>query len=201
MLERPRPLWVLWSLVPFGWLTWIGMVYAGVRARMPLIIAASVIFLATTAFTFATRNDDAGAAVAVVAWIAGVGLSLAFAPAWQRRMRAHQRRAGIDRAQDRLADRNKAFELVAEDPELAREAGIGRPDVPGSVHGHVVDVNSAPVDVISRLPGIDDATAAEIVRLREELDGFSSLADMGTVLDLPADTVEDLRQRVVFLPR
>jgi DNA uptake protein ComE-like DNA-binding protein len=200
MLDRPRPWWVLTSLIPFGWLTWIGMVYAGVRARMPLLVALSVVFLASTAAAF-TVEDDSSGTVSVIAWVAGVGLSLACAPAWQRRMRAQERRAGIDRAEERLADRNNAFELVAEDPQLAREAGIGRPDIPGAVHGNVVDVNSAPLDVISRLPGIDDATAAEIIRLREELDGFSSLADMGTVLDLPADAVEDLRQRVVFLPR
>ena len=192
MLERPRPWWVLWSLVPFGWLTWIGMVYAGVRARMPLLIALSVVFLATTAFTFATGDDDAGAAVAIVAWIAGVGLALACAPAWQRRMRAP-----IGEARERLDARREALELAREHPELAREAGIGRADG----HGNLVDVNAAPLDVITRLPGIDDATAEHIIRTRDEIDGFSSLADMGALLDLPADTVEDLRERVVFLPR
>ena len=49
------------------------------------------------------------------------------------------------------------------------------------------------------LPGGDpvDARAARV----DELDGFESLEDMGAVLDLPGDLVEDLRDRVVFLPR
>jgi hypothetical protein len=191
VLERPRPWWVLWSLVPFGWLTWIGMVYAGVRARMPLLIAVSVVFLASTVAAFAIEDDTSGA-VSVISWVAGVGLSLAFAPAWQRRMRAP-----YSAARERLEARREAIELARSEPELAREAGVGR--VEG--HGGVVDVNSAPFDVLSRLPGIDDATAERIVRTREEIDGFSSLADMGALLDLSADTVEDLRERVVFLPR
>jgi hypothetical protein len=43
--------------------------------------------------------------------------------------------------------------------------------------------------------------AARLVQVREELDGFASLEDMGMTLDLDGDTVEDLRGRVVFLPR
>jgi DNA uptake protein ComE-like DNA-binding protein len=39
------------------------------------------------------------------------------------------------------------------------------------------------------------------VQLRDELDGFSSVNDLGNVLDLDGHAVERLRDRVVFLPR
>ena len=84
-------------------------------------------------------------------------------------------------------------------PALAAELGVGRPDVPGADHHGLVDVNSAPVEVLARLPGVDDALAAEIVRMRGELGRFSSVAELGAVMELPAPTVEDLRERVVFL--
>jgi hypothetical protein len=200
MFDEPRPWWVLWSLIPFGWLSWVGLVYAGVRARwVPMIVVAPV-FLAPTIAAFATDDDTSGM-WSVIGYVAGVGTSLAFAPAWQRRMRRLASPTPVDVAAQRLAEREKAIELVRENPQLAREAGVGRPDVSGSAHGGVVDVNSVPVEVLGRLPGIDDATAHEIVRVREEVDGFSSLLDLGSCVNLPADTVEDLRGRVVFIPR
>ncbi len=52
-----------------------------------------------------------------------------------------------------------ARQLAQRDPQLAREAGIGRSG------------------------------------------GFTSLEDLGMTMDLPGDVVEDLRGRLVFLPR
>jgi Helix-hairpin-helix motif len=107
----------------------------------------------------------------------------------------------IVRAREHLAERKKALALARDVPGLALEAGVGRPDLPGSFHGGVVDVNHAPVQVIASLPGFDLQLAARLVAAREELDGFSSLEDLGTVLDLPGDEVEHIREHVVFLPR
>jgi hypothetical protein len=39
-----------------------------------------------------------------------------------------------------------------------------------------------------------------IVPVRDQIDGFSSLYDAGSILDLPPDLVDDLRGRVVCLP-
>lgn len=55
--------------------------------------------------------------------------------------------------------------------------------------------------VCAALPGIDDALASDIVAAREQIDGFGSLEDLGGVLGLDGNTVEDLRPYVVFLPR
>lgn len=203
MLDRPRPWWVLASL-PLGMTTWIGMLYAGVRARMRSLQVLGVVFFAVMVAGFALAGDrpegsflEEFAEVFIVSgWLAGIGLSFALAPAWQRRMRSRR----LD-AEQRLADRREAGALARENPSLARELGVGRPDVPGAEHHGLVDVNAASEQTIARLPGIDDALAREIVRVREELGGFSSLADMGAVLNLPAPVVEDLRERTVFLPR
>jgi hypothetical protein len=37
--------------------------------------------------------------------------------------------------------------------------------------------------------------------VREEIDGFSSLEDVGHVLSLPAATIDRIRERAVVLPR
>jgi DNA uptake protein ComE-like DNA-binding protein len=73
--------------------------------------------------------------------------------------------------------------------------------VAGAIDMGVVDLNHAGAGAIATLPGVDDALAQEIVRSREECDGFGTLAELGGVLDLAPDTVEELRPYVVFLPR
>jgi DNA uptake protein ComE-like DNA-binding protein len=106
----------------------------------------------------------------------------------------------LETARRRLAERDEALRIAREDPRLAREAGVGRPDLADSHDGGVVDINHCPAEVIAGLPGVDETQAREIVRLRVEVGGFSSVEDLGLVLELPAEEVEDLRQYVVFLP-
>ena len=106
----------------------------------------------------------------------------------------------LQEARERLAERERAVELARENPQLALEAGIGRPDIPGADHGGVVDMNHAPAQVIEALPGLDERLAKQILEARDRISGFASLEDLGMVLDLPGDEVERLRGRVVFLP-
>jgi DNA uptake protein ComE-like DNA-binding protein len=46
----------------------------------------------------------------------------------------------------------------------------------------------------------DVELADRVVTARERVDGFSSIEDFGTVLDLPGSQVEHLRDHVVCLP-
>jgi DNA uptake protein ComE-like DNA-binding protein len=114
---------------------------------------------------------------------------------------AHPGDSRLDGARERLAQRAKALKLARENPQLALEAGVGRPDLPGAYDGGVIDLNHAPAEVIASLPTFDSKLAGRIVTARERVDGFASLEDFGTVVDLPGDQVEHLRDRVVFLPR
>jgi DNA uptake protein ComE-like DNA-binding protein len=91
--------------------------------------------------------------------------------------------------------------LARKNPALAQEMGIGRPDKAGAADAGVVDVNNASVAALETLPGIDDQLATRIVEVRAELAGFSSLEDLGAALDLDANLVEALREKVVCLPR
>jgi DNA uptake protein ComE-like DNA-binding protein len=108
--------------------------------------------------------------------------------------------ARLASAHERLAQHEKALQLAREDPRLAIEAGVGRPDLPDAYDGGVVDLNHAPLDAISSLPSVGRELATRIVEARERIDGFASLEDMGSILDLAGDQVERLRDRVVFLP-
>ncbi len=78
--------------------------------------------------------------------------------------------------------------------------GVGRPDVPLSFDAGLIDVNSAPVEVLARLPGIDEKLARRIASARDEIGAFSSLEDMDLLLNLPESTLVRLRDVAVFVP-
>ena len=107
----------------------------------------------------------------------------------------------LARAREHLAEREKARRLAVQNPQLALEAGVGRPDLPGSYHAGLVDINHAPFEVVAQLPGVDAELARRLIAAREEIGGFSSLEDLGSVLDLEGDETERLRTHIVCLPR
>jgi hypothetical protein len=206
--RRHNGLWVLASLVPFGLGTWAGFSYAGRKAgiRRWYVFAGIYLVLAVTGFALVgdaeedSVRENIAATLLVVPWIVGIGHSLVARPAYLERVRSGEPDR-IEAARERIERRDEARRLAERDPRLARELGVGRPDRDPQAAGGLVDMNSAPVAVIARLPGVDDGLAAEIVRLRQELDGFKSIEELGMTLDLSADLVEDLREWAVFLPR
>ena len=203
----PRGRWVLTSLIPFGWVTWAGFLFAGFRARRPLWVVSGFIYLAITAATiFVTSidknedgaDDDIGYIVMFSAWGAGILQAFLSRKPYLRRLEIIDDPA-LQRA--RLAEDRRAYarELAKADPELARAAALGQAG--GFDEGGVIDVNHAPVEDIADLAGIDADTARRIVAVRDRIGGFSSLEDLGMTMDLPGDAVERLRGRVVCLPR
>jgi hypothetical protein len=201
----PRGRWVLTSLIPFGWVTFAGFLFAGFRAKRPVWVAAGVVYLAITVATiFVTSldentngvDDNAGYIVMFSAW--GVGIVHAFLSRkpYLRRLELIDDPA-LEAA--RTSEERRAFarDLAQRNPELARAALLGRTG--GFDEGGIVDVNHAPVEDIADLPGIDAATARRIVAVREGVGGFSSLEDLGMTMDLPGDVVEKLRGRIVCL--
>jgi hypothetical protein len=198
---------VLWTLFPFGMATWAVFAHAGRRARnarwklyAALYGIASYAALVFSSIHDAPDGDDSFAGMLIlVPWVLGIGHALYIRPEYVRQREREP--SAIEAARARLQTREQAIQIAREEPALAHELGIGRPDRRGAMDAGLVDVNSAPAGVIERLPGIDRELARRIVGVREQLDGFTSLEDFGMTLDLPGDTVEDLRGKTVFLPR
>jgi DNA uptake protein ComE-like DNA-binding protein len=210
---EPRP-WVGWLrswwivLSALMWLNWTAFLYAGLRARHRRWLVYAVVYLAVSTVSIALIvafhedewQSDAGAWIGLASWGVSFVHALAIRGEFLDRLEALED-PRLEAAEDRLRRTELARRIAAEDPRRARRLGIGRPDVDGAFDGGLVDVNHASWEAIARLPGIDKRLARRIVELRDELQGFSSLEDMGHVLDLPAPTVDRLRDRTVFLPR
>ncbi|MFE0020104.1 hypothetical protein [Amycolatopsis sp. NPDC059021] len=98
--------------------------------------------------------------------------------------------------------RDEARKLAADDPLLARELHIGRPDLAGSYDdGGLVDLNSASAEVIAEVCGIPlpvAVTIADVVERRGE--PLSTVDELFIIADLPVATWDRIRDRAVLLP-
>jgi DNA uptake protein ComE-like DNA-binding protein len=190
--------------LPIGFGAWVPLV-AGYRARhrVWIVVGIAIIAFALFAFVFSSIEDsnDFGGMFLIVSWMLHGAVSFALRRPYARRMAlqsAYDDR--IAEAEHVDEERRAMLELAAGDPAKAVGLGVGRPDLPGSRHGHLVDINHAPVDTIAALPGVSDDLAAEIVVLREELGGFDSVEDLGALMVLHPRIVEAMRTRAVALP-
>jgi hypothetical protein len=98
--------------------------------------------------------------------------------------------------------RDEARTLATDDPLLARELHIGRPDLPGDYDdGGLVDLNNAPADAIADLCGIPAGTAAMIVSTRARRgEPFANVDELLIMADVPVSTWDRVRDRAVLLP-
>lgn len=106
----------------------------------------------------------------------------------------------VARALGARTRREETRQLIAREPGLRRELGIGRPDLGrGYDDGGLIDVNTAPAEVIARVADIDQADADALVRARTARGG--SWFDMAELIDsvpLPPYAQEQLRDRAIF---
>jgi DNA uptake protein ComE-like DNA-binding protein len=200
-----RSRWPYISLIPIGFGAW-APIYAGVKAREPKWIALGALWTAMIVVALIVSgghghgDDGLVGALAIIAWVGGIATSFSIRGAYEQQLGSPVLQAA-EIGEQRLRDRQQAQRIARDNPTLAKEMGIGRPDVAGAADAGLVDVNNASVTALLTLARVNGELATQIIETREKLNGFSSLEDMGTAMDLPGDVVEALRNRLVFLPR
>lgn len=194
-------------VIPFGFTTWAAFVYIGIRARRPRWLAWAAVYAALlvaylvldTTAQHSNAASGVAAALALLAWIGGGAHAFAVSDDAARRIQDRTDPA-LDAARLRIERRAEGRRLLAAKPALAREVGLGRPDISGADDYGLVDVNHAPRAALAKLPGITDEVARQIAERRAQAGGFSSVEDLGLVLDLPPGMVEQIRDMAVFIP-
>ncbi len=197
--------WLLLTL-PLGLTTFAAFGYIGIRARRRRWLAWAGVYLATLAGWLMLSapehpSDTAqgvGAVLWLVTWIGGGVHALVVSGDAVRRIHGGEDPM-VEAAQARIERRADGRRLLASQPALAHELGVGRPDIPGADDFGLIDVNHVPADALTRLPGITAELAARIAAGRAQAGGFSSAEDLGVLLDLPPATVDGLRDMAVFL--
>jgi hypothetical protein len=193
-------------ILPVG-LGGFAVLVPGVQRRKPWWIVCGLLAIAmvVAAEIAGTGPDDDNTAgfFLIIGWVISIVTVLAIRKPFLA-LEAQPPSAwdtGKAAAQRRLKERQEALALLASDPQLAREIGVGRPDQRGAQDAGLIDVNHVPAAFIAKLPGFDPALAERVVTIREDVNGFSGLADFGAVADLDGNLVERIRDRAVFLPR
>ncbi len=106
----------------------------------------------------------------------------------------------VARALGARARRQETRQLIAREPGLQRELGIGRPDLRrGYDDGGLIDVNTAQADVIARVADIAPREAEAIVAGRTARGGsWYDLAELVDNVPLTPSAREQLQDRAVF---
>jgi Helix-hairpin-helix motif len=198
-------LYLLPLLGPFGWLSWGTFFYMGARAQRPRWLLWGGLYLAWTIAAVillglnGSGDDETGSeffdGVGTIASFVLWGVAVVHALTVRREFLHRVRLRGMTQTHE--IEERVAKEIAERNPAMARRIGIGRPDRAHAEHAGLVDVNSAPVATLARLPGLDDALARQAAEIRP----LGSLEEMGAVLDLPGPVVEDLRERTIFIAR
>jgi hypothetical protein len=96
--------------------------------------------------------------------------------------------------------REQARRLAEQDPSMAWELRIGRPDLPRTYDdGGLVDVNHAPAEAIATLPGMTRELAAKVVETRDVVGTFVSAEDLSATVGLPPNITGELAEYTIFL--
>jgi hypothetical protein len=100
------------------------------------------------------------------------------------------------------ARRVEARAIITNDPLMARELCIGRPDRPRSYDdGGLVDLNNAPAAAIAGLCGIPAPAAESFARTRETRGvAFVDVDEALILAEIPVQFWDQIRDRAVVLP-
>jgi helix-hairpin-helix protein len=208
-VARGGPEGVGWAMIPLlscGFGTSPAFVYAAVRQRSPrlgLIAAGYGVATCAVFVPLAVGWPFLSVLLLMINWVAGSVHAFVERPKTfpSRTPRDHLNQHAIKVARYRRGLRAEARRLVADDPELANDLRIGRPELPRAYDdGGLIDVNHASAEALALLPELTPEMIERIVHLRTEQGGFVSVAELALHADLPPDLVGRLADYVIFLP-
>ena len=220
---RGRRAWVpslAWALVPLltlGWGTGASFAYAAIRLRSRSLawFAAAYVFGCILSFQLvdvSSSTDDwrgnAGAVLAIFLMTigsvnaftlrgrllasSGMDFSTSIAGAGQEQ--------AIAAARARISRRIQARRIVSSDPVLARELGIGRPELRSRFDdGGLVDVNHATASSLASVPGISADLAGRIIQSCQVVGGYADLTDLSVTMGIAPPALDESKEFLVFL--
>lgn len=152
--------------------------------------------------------DLAGGLILLLMGVAATHSFVALRPGGALAQAATARRAGfgqpdqhaaVQAAKDRMRMRAQARKLAEDNPALARDLKIGRPDLDRSYDdGGLVDVNHVGAEVLVRYLDLSPAEAEAMIAARDQLGRFSSCPEVSAYANLPPDRLDSVSDLMVF---
>lgn len=208
-------LWALSPLLTCGYAAPIMLAIALARRRDNLAITAlvvhSVLIVASCA-VMGTYGDQGPAWTYVLTYttwgVTGVGGTVHLLairsrvfPAGARPQVPVARLSSLEVVDRARKLREQARRTAEADPMLAKRLAIGRPDLPRQFDdGGLVDVNHAPLHVLTSLPGVTERSARQIQEWVERSGPFASLGEVMLVIEISPTFEHHLREYCVFIP-
>ncbi|MGW6197140.1 ComEA family DNA-binding protein [Kribbella sp. NPDC055110] len=164
---------------------------------------ATLVYTVLVLLGFVVPDEDVSFVFFTVAWLGGTVHALAVRSSVFRAQSPTEETTMdtvVEAARDRRELRRKAREIATDDPGLARELGIGRPDVRRDFDdGGLIDINNVPAEVLLQLRGMTAELAERVVQVRETRGPYSSIEELSVFADLPPGLSDQLADRLLFL--
>jgi hypothetical protein len=204
-------LWVLLPALSVGVLGWVPILHAALRLRKPSLWLAFTAYSVLTVFAFVAASvTSAGIraaepilmVLAVVCLIhAGLLRDRIFgAPGLHPGTAAIESQPAYAAAAAARQRREQARLLATRDPVMARDLRIGRPDLPRHLDdGGLVDVNHMPPEAIAHYLGVKIDAAAQIAQVRDRIGAYAYPEELTALVGIPPETVDWVRDRLIFL--
>jgi hypothetical protein len=205
--------WYVFVVVlSLGMLSFVPFLHAATRTRKPLMWLWVALYTAAVVTLFLiTGTANVGGIAAGLMIIASVHSVVLRQQVWPPTTAPQPAPTALPPA-DRWTDpaiaailaararREDARRLATSDPQMARELRIGRPDLPRTYDdGGLVDLNSAPPQVIAHTCGIELAMAARIADARVAGLTFSTVEDVFSFTDIPYPLWDRIRDRALVI--
>ncbi|MDS1271764.1 hypothetical protein RIF23_15825 [Lipingzhangella sp. LS1_29] len=222
ILARPHTaLTWLWALAPTLTCGWGAPVTFGIAAYLhrsrgllyTCLGYLGLLFLVYFAVSPLAQSTSGTEAISLFVWMLLLLVPTVHAVAIRSRVfaaqLAHEQRTArtnqdtLLHAQQRRGLRSQARVMVANDPMMAQELRIGRPDVPDRTYddGGVIDLNHVPEELLrSRLAMLSSGDVTAIVQERQASGPFRSLQDLQNRVPISPGALPELREFAVFLP-
>ena len=200
-----------WALVPLltaGIGAPVSFGYAAVRRNSVKLGGAAVgygagIIGSYVALSTGGNIEFLGALIFLLTWVLSTTHAMVARPKLYPPVnpREHLNQQVVEVAKHRRQLRDAARKMVAEDPGLAHELRIGRPDLMPRAFddGGLIDVNHAPPQALSLLPGLTYEMVDRILRVRDHAGGFISVEELALHADLPPDIVAGIGEYAIFI--
>ncbi len=193
-------------LLSCGFASFATMGFFAAYRRSWWVAGSAVAYLALTIFAWTTMStgeseeltlrDNLAMMSILVTWVGGLAQGLFLGLDKPTRTPSPT----VVKAIELRVRRDQARHLLARHPDIAKRLHIGRPDLaPAFDDGGLVDVNSAPAEVLAGVPGISAEQARRIVAYRTEHGPLLTVDHLTFHQLLPAQVVDDRRDVLVAL--
>ncbi|MEH7380475.1 helix-hairpin-helix domain-containing protein [Bacillus sp. JJ1533] len=205
--------WMLFTIAPFGILSGISFLYAGITVRNKKWVLYSVLYPGAFALALQTPDSGLGALIALFSWMVAIIHVIIIRKVFlieldllkemevdkkaKIREEAKERFAKWDEAESRRRIKKNTAKKAAPQTASKTESEVKRtpPPIPAV---EKIDLNTATEAEIASIPAIGLILAKRIVSVRQEIGGFKSFEQFETTIGIKQHTAEKIKHRVEF---